>query len=260
MRHSPASEALDRARTFGTRLNELRELGATPAHLSQYRIRETRTDPVLFAIVYLGRHLTDKETGLVGLSDAHIEWADIARGWLDDPSRRDAIIAPRSMGKSTWFFLILPLWAAAHGHRTFVAAFANSAAQAEMHLATFKRELDGNRLLRYDFPALCTPRIRNGRPASDSRSDLIASSGFAFAARGADTGSLGMKVDDRRPDLIICDDLEPGEGSYSAYQVEQRLTTLLDDILPLNVYSNVALIGTTVMGGSIVDQLRESLA
>ncbi|MGL4176095.1 MAG: hypothetical protein ACRCSN_08445, partial [Dermatophilaceae bacterium] len=61
---------------------------------------------------------------------------------------------------------------------------------------------------------------------------------------------------DARPDLLVVDDLEPGEASYSAGLAAKRLTTLLDDILPLNVYARVAMVGTTVMQGSIVDQLR----
>lgn len=213
-------------------------------------------DPLAFALIYLPHHLRNDE-GKITLSSVHVEWAKIGRRWLKPGAKRDAIIAPRSMGKSTWFFLILPTWAAAHGHATFVAAFANSATQAETHLLTFKRELDTNALLRVDFPELVGARMRRGRPVADSQDMYIARSGLTFVARGADTGNLGLKVDERRPDLIILDDLEPGESSYSAYLAEKRLTTLLDDILPLNFAAKVALVGTTVMSGSIVDQLRE---
>jgi hypothetical protein len=55
--------------------------------------------------------------------------------------------------------------------------------------------------------------------------------------------------------VIICDDLEPHEGTYSAYQAGRRLTALLDAILPLNTFGRVVVVGTTVMAGSIIHQL-----
>lgn len=227
-----------------------------------YRREVTRADPLAFALIYLRHHLKDKGSGAITLSEVHTVWVEYAKRWAEPVTRaaqqRDAFIAPRSMGKSTWWFLILPLWAAAHGHVKFAAAFADSASQAEAHLATFKRELETNVLLREDYPKLTTPAMRQrGTVVSDNRHLLLATSGFAFAAKGVDSGNLGMKVGDQRPDLIICDDLEPGESNYSEFQAEKRLTTLLDDILPLNIFARVALVGTTVMKGSIVDQLRE---
>ncbi|MSA33889.1 hypothetical protein [Parabacteroides distasonis] len=249
-------DPIDLAGRILEKVAELHAAGKKDA-AAALRVEMTRDDPALFALVYLRRHLTDTETQRVTLSEVHLAWAEIARQWASSEPRRDAIIAPRSMGKSTWFFLALPMWAAAHGHARFVAAFANSAGQAQAHLMTFKRELDGNRLLREDYPGLTRPMMRRGRPLADSQDMYIAEGRFAFVARGADTGNLGLKIDDARPDLIVCDDLEPGEGSYSAYQAEQRLTTLLDDILPLNFRANVAIVGTTVMSGSIIDQFRK---
>ena len=173
----------------------------------------TRYDPMLFAVRYLGHHLKGEETGgEVTWSDAHLEWFRHARRWAVRPeevaSERDAYVAPRGMGKSTFFFLILPLWAAAHQHVKFAAAFADSSAQAQAHLATFKRELETNVKLRRDYPNLCAPAKRlRGVTVSDHVGMLHAQSGFVFAARGIDSGSLGMKVGNLRPDLLLMDDV-----------------------------------------------------
>jgi phage terminase large subunit-like protein len=169
-------------------------------------------------------------------------------------------VAPRGSGKSTLLFTILPLWAAAHGHRRFAAAFAHSGGQAEMHLKTFKHELDNNQLLRHDYPTLCTPATRpRGTTVSDNQGMLHCASGFVFAAKGIDAQALGMKVGSARPDLIILDDVEPDESNYSAYQVNKRLTTITDAVLPLNEYARVVLVGTVTMPGSIVHQLVRSV-
>lgn len=239
------------------------ELLATSA---DYRRATTSVDPLLFAIVYLRDHLRSEETGnTVTIGDMHLAWARAARRWIvpvtQPNAHRDAEVAPRNTGKTTWWFLIVPMWAAAHGWAKFIAAFADSAGQAGMHLQTFKQELDRNPLLRNDFPTLCAPmeRASERRRLSDNKKLTIQGNGFVFGAKGVDEGNLGMKVGQRRPDKILLDDVEPGEEVYSAYQAGQRLIALTDSIMPLNAFARVVLCGTTTMVGSIVHQLVKTV-
>ena len=227
----------------------------------EYRRAVSRVDPLAFALIYLPHHLKGDETGgQVTFSEFHLDLIEQAKRWIVPDERpaehRDAYVAPRGSGKSTWLFLALPLWAAAHACRKFIAAFADSAAQAEMHLATFKHELDTNKLLRLDYPELCAPARRpTGTVQADRAGMLVTKAGFTFAARGVDAATLGMKVGEKRPDLLILDDIEPSASNYSAYQKDKRLATLVDAILPLNVYARVVLSGTVTMPGSIVHDL-----
>ena len=232
--------------------------------------RELAKDPVAFAVIYFSHHLKDQQ-GNMSFSGAHYEWASIALEWrpphLTSTSQqggggqpqpracRDAIIAPRECGKSTWWFLILPLWAACNGYKTFIAAFANAGAQAEAHLATMKLELENNALLARDFPLICTPaKKRSGGTVADRSGMMRSANGFVFAARGIDASVLGMKVDQRRPELLILDDIEPDESNYSPDMMIKRLSTVTDAIFPLNIYAAVAIIGTVTMPGSIMHQ------
>lgn len=237
------------------------EHGAEAAAAARRAVAEV--DPLRFALTYLPHHLKDAE-GRISLSAVHEEWVDAALTWGEGGrpgEERDAYVAPREMGKSTWWFLLLPMWGAATGRVRFAAAFADSAAQAEGHLSTFKKELDENHRLRADYPALCAPAVRpRGATVADNRAMLQTKAGFVFAARGIDSGNLGMKVGATRPDLLILDDIEPGESNYSAYQVEKRLGTVLDVVLPLNVAARVVLVGTVTMPGSIVHQLVQHAA
>ena len=57
------------------------------------------------------------------------------------------------------------------------------------------------------------------------------------------------------PDLLILDDIEPHEARYSAALAANRLATLREAILPLNIYAHVILVGTVTMQGSIVHQI-----
>lgn len=223
-------------------------------------------DPLLFAYIYLRHHLRSEETGdVVTFSEAHVEWTERAKDWRGNqrpgPQEwRHVEVAPRGTGKSTWWFLILPMWAAAFEHAKFIAAFADSATQAETHLQTFKHELDTNELLRQDFPLLVQPgtRPRRGTQIADNRAMLFAASGFVFTARGIDSAVLGLKVGRRRPDLIIFDDVEPEEARYSGDQMKKRLGTIRDGVLPLNVNARVVIVGTVTMPGSIIHQLVRS--
>lgn len=230
--------------------------------LSAALAKATKWDPLLFAALYFPHHLRSEEEGApVTFSRFHVELASRALEWsrgkpTDPMSARHADIAPRESGKSTWKFLILPTWAAAHGHLKFIAAFADSGPQAEMHLATFKKELETNPLLIQDFPRLCqTSRRHGGVVDKDTQSMTVRRNGFIFAAKGIDAKSLGMKVGARRPDMILLDDIEPDGANYSPYQKDQRLATLTNSILPLAVWARVELSGTVTMPGSITHDL-----
>lgn len=233
--------------------------------IPECRRQLTKFDPLLFALLYLPHHLRGDETGgEITLSEFHLDAVVQALRWARKSTKpaqdRDCYVGPRGVGKSTWYFLVIPLWAAAHGHRKFVAAFANRDTQAQMHLQTFKRELDTNALLIEDYPKLCTPARRpRGSTESDNRGMLITKSGFVFGAAGIDSSSLGMKVGARRPDAIVLDDIEPDESNYSPHLKEKRLSTLLDAILPLNIYALVVLVGTVTMPGSIVHDLVKTI-
>ena len=256
---SRSTDPLTRWRAFARKVISLREQGASDEIVSAFRIRETRDDPMLFALVYLSRHLEDEASGVVTLSEVHEAWAEAAKTWAEsaEPAAdRRCEVAPREMGKSTWHFLILPMWAAAHDHVRFAAAFADTSTQAETHLATFKSELDNNALIRADYPDLCQPKTRGrGTTEADRVSLYHARSGFVFAAAGMDGSNLGRNVGDARPDLSVLDDTEPQESKYSEGLARKRLDTLVSTIFPLNIRAHVIIVGTVTMQDSIVHQI-----
>lgn len=230
--------------------------------VSEGRRELTKYDPLLFALTYLPHHLKNAQ-GELTLSEFHVDIAEYGKSWITKPkvpkANRDAFIAPRECGKSTWIFLILPMWAAAHGHVKFIAAFSDAASQAETHLMTFKNELESNELLQTDFAELCKPKMvaSTGRAMASNSWRIIQSNDFIFDANGIDTNSLGKKVFGQRPDLIILDDIEKGEKNYSEYQAGQQKNTVFDDIAPMNIYARMIFVGTTTMPNSVMDQFRK---
>jgi phage terminase large subunit-like protein len=239
----------------------------------------TECDPLLFALIYLPHHLKtvlpgQSGEGVFSFADFHLDVCRRARPSVQPVVEvrgpRDCYVAPRHTGKTTWLYLLIAMWEAAHGHENFIAAFSDSATQAEIHLMTFRQELENNELLRQDFPDLCKPAVKlraktdsdgnvkeSGLSLKDNEAMYIASSGFVFAARGVDTKTLGLKVNERRPSKLLLDDVEPDESNYSQDQVGKRLRSIIDAILPLNLRARVTIVGTVVMPGSIIHQLVE---
>lgn len=222
----------------------------------------TRLDPLLFALIYC-RDIITSPDGNVTFADLHLELCRTARTWINPVSHREnrhAFIAARGSGKSSWVYKALPLWAGAHGHIGFMATFSSSSTQAYTHLLGLRRLMDSNQLLRNDFPDLCDPARRpNGNVISDSQEMTFRANNFCIAARGLDSGVLGL-VDplNRRPQLISLDDIEPDEANYSILQKNKRLTTIIDTIFPMNEAAHVMLVGTVTMPESIVHELAKS--
>lgn len=238
---------------------EVKELLAT----SEGRRVLTAHDPLLFAYVYFPHHISNPSDGSMSVCDFHLDLLAWAESWAKPTGKRKesraAFIAPRQSGKSTWIFLLLPMWAAAHGHRKFVAAFSDSEHQAITHLHSFKMELNTNELLARDFPELTAPMKvgKSSKEMLNNRNQIMQSNGFIFMAKGADSAALGMKLGAQRPDVLLFDDIEPGESNYSEYEARKRKETLQADLFPLNDWAVVGLVGTTTMPNSLVDQLRK---
>lgn len=244
-------------------LSYLRQFDSRLLATTEGRKILTRLNPKLFVLIYLTKHVKDSE-GRISFSEVHDDWFQQMLGWVRPPKEqrawRKAFVAPRSTGKSTMWFLVAPLWAGAHGHSKFIAAFADSAGQAEQHLSTFKSELATNELLRKDFPELCKPSKRpGGQTEADNRSMVKMANGFVFAAKGVDSASLGLKSGADRPDALVFDDIEPSASNYSAFQAEKRLATITDALLPLNESARVVIVGTVTLDDSIVHQLVKTV-
>lgn len=235
---------------------------------SEGRRRLCRTRPMLFALLYLSHHISF-EGKPPEFSQFHLDLfeygktlAGIGKDLGDETTRdgtslqRDAWLAPRASGKSTILFTVLPLWLAAMEHVQFIAAFSDSENQAIIHLQTFKSELDSNDLLRNDYPELCRPKKSRATNKYVSQSQIMIQqdNGFIFTAKGIDSQSLGMKVGVKRPEIIICDDIESLDYSVSAAQ--SRLNTLLHGVFALNYKAKIIIVGTCPIAGGILDNLR----
>lgn len=209
-----------------------------------YRVEACRRNPLLFALLYFPWKMQIE--GKVYLSQVHYDMARSARQWarkdIGPGEMREAWIAPRDSGKSTWMLVYNAIWALAYGHRRFIAMFGGTAsAISETHFARMKTEFAENKLLRYDFPELCEPRVK----ASKREYQTSHAEPRIVACRGLDETNLGLNINAMRPDLILVDDPEKDEGNFSIKQRDNRLRTFRQSILGMNLCAVVQWTGTT---------------
>jgi hypothetical protein len=218
-----------------------------------YRHTVTRDSPLRFGLTYLRPFLTNRHTGVIALSDAHLAMARAGLALMHPYPQLDAWVLPRGFAKTTWLYVILPAWALAHGHRKFFLSFALTKDQAEGHLAKLRHQLDVNELLLGDFPGL---RKLKGSGASNTKA-TVTTSGATLAARALTGQTAGMSdLDGARPDAIVGDDVQPEPADFTAEAKVKIESRIVNKILPMGDETTVVtLAGTTVGAGCLMDDV-----
>ncbi len=135
---------------------------------------------------------------------AMVEQASLARG------ARIAVAAPRGHAKSTIVATALPLWQLCYGREQFIVILSATIDLARSHLDSIRREIEGNQLLRRDFPEIC------GTVRPWSKDDILTPNGVRLVALGSESQIRGRRHREARPTLIIADDFESDLGVRSA--------------------------------------------
>ena len=159
---------------------------------------------------FVGSVLAKRFDGTVPTPPCHKEWWDLCTG----PNKFVAISAPRGHAKSTAITFAFTLAAVLFRERSFVLLVSDTEAQAAGFLGLIKQELSENQDIRRLFKLRLDDR---GEPMfiKDSETELIAifedGQKFRIIAKGSEQKLRGLLWNGRRPDLIVCDDLENDE-------------------------------------------------
>lgn len=159
---------------------------------------------------FVGSVLSKRFDGSVPSSECHHEWWKLCTS----ESRNVAIAAPRGFAKSTAITFSLGLASILFRERQFVLIVSDTEAQAVGFLNLIKQELEENE----DIQRLFSLR-KNEKGQVDfikeTEADLIGSftdgHKFRIMAKGSEQKLRGLLWDGRRPDLILCDDMENDE-------------------------------------------------
>jgi len=152
---------------------------------------------------FAGSVLSSRFDNAVKTPDCHLEWWELCCS----PHPLVAIAAPRGHAKSTAITHCYTLACAVFEERDFILLISDTYDQAIMFLSDIKTELYENE----DLHAL----FGNFEFLKDSENDIIVKKDngkkFRIVAKGSEQKVRGLKWEGKRPNLIVCDDLENDE-------------------------------------------------
>lgn len=127
-----------------------------------------------------------------------------------ETGQRVAIAAPRGNAKSSITSLIFIIWCIVYQKKHFIVLLSDTSSQAEEFLSSIRNELETNERLRQDF----------GNLVGDSwkSDDIITKNQVRVLALGARKKIRGRRFNNKRPDLIIGDDMENDENTVNPEQ------------------------------------------
>lgn len=133
---------------------------------------------------------------------------------------------PRGFGKSVRLSFAYPLWCLLYRKEVFILIIGASQEAAENQLESIRRELEENELIIDDFGLMQTDKMW-------SKKKLILANGCAITAKGAGSALRGARYRERRPDLVICDDILKDEATASRTQRDKVYKWVKQVLFPL---------------------------
>lgn len=197
---------------------------------------------------FAGSILAKRYDGSTPTPQCHLEWWDLCCS--DNPLV--AIAAPRAHGKSTAITHAYLLAALLFRDRKFVLIVSDTENQAINFLGDITNELKNNEDLINLFG------IKGF--VKESQTDIIVEftdgEQFRVLVRGAEQRVRGLKWDQRRPDLIVCDDLEGDEQVQSKDRREKFRRWFYAALLPCrSQHGIVRIVGTILHLDSLLNRL-----
>jgi len=200
--------------------NEYRDLVAPPVSPEKPSIALT---PLLIE-AFVANYLKDRFDGSVATPEFHREmW-----GLCASANPYVAFAAPRGHAKSTSITHAYTLCCALFRSRDFILILSDTWSQAVEFLRDLKTELMTNEGIIKDFEVK--------RLAKDTEDDVIVvmrdNYTFRIVARGSEQKVRGLKWNNKRPNLIIGDDLEGDEQVESKLRRDKFFKWLMKAVLP----------------------------
>lgn len=187
--------------------------------------------------------------GAVESPACHLEWWELC---CEPLSPLVAIAAPRNHAKSTAISFAYTLACVLFRERQYVLLVSDTVTQAVQFLGDIKRELADNEQIRSLFA------IKEFIKEADDDIIVLCEDGhkFRIQAKGSEQKVRGLKWNNKRPDLIVCDDLENDEIVMNKERREKFRKWFYGALLPCrSVNGIVRFVGTILHADSLLERL-----
>ena len=197
---------------------------------------------------FSGSLLQKNFDGAVETPAIHHEWWELCCS----KERYVAIAAPRRHAKTTAITMTYTLANLLFRERSYVIIVSDTVTQAVQFLGDIKRELSSNDQLRTLF------KIREFVKDADDDFICVCEDGYMFRvqAKGSEQKVRGLIWNGKRPDLIICDDLENDEIVMNKDRREKFRNWFYGALLPIISYRGIVrYVGTILHTDSMLERL-----
>jgi predicted phage terminase large subunit-like protein len=180
-------------------------------------------------------------------SHFHIELANKLDALTFDRDQKTCVIAPRGYAKSTISTFLKVLKSVCEGTEKYILIGSNTEDLAAKYLASIKEELEGNALLRQDYPQAC----QQGSVWNSSR--IETGNDVCVETFGKGSGVRGRKFKQFRPSLIILDDPQETDDVISPTIRKNDIEWLNRSLIPCGDRgTNIFIIGNNLHTESMV--------
>lgn len=183
----------------------------------------------------------------------HLEMFQITE---DTENRLTVLIAFRGSGKSTLTTLSYAIWAIlGKQQKKYVLILSQTQAQAKLHMANIKHELENNELLKADIGP-----FEEGSDEWAASSIVLSKFGARITIASTEQTIRGFRHGEHRPDLVICDDVEDLNSVKTKEGRDKTFQWLNGEVLPIgDQETKIVIVGNLLHEDSLLMRLRQAM-
>ncbi|SDI49452.1 phage terminase large subunit [Paenibacillus naphthalenovorans] len=184
----------------------------------------------------------------------HGEWFDDLQRVVERNGGSNMVrSAPRGHAKTTIWDFVFPTWTTLYKKKLYILIISDTYDQAQGFISNVKDELESNERILEDFGSLKGDRWQEG--------SIECSNGVKIEALGAGQKIRGRKNRNRRPDLIILDDIENEENTATPEQRAKLKNWYEKAVLHAGAaYTDFVIIGTVITDEALLAELLRNPA
>lgn len=166
------------------------------------------------------------------------------------------IIAFRGSGKSTLVTTSYPLWAIfGRQQKKFVIIACQTRNQAKQHMMNLRRELETNAILKRDFGPFQEERDEWG-----SGSLVFSRLNARITVLSTEQSIRGLRHNQYRPDLIICDDVENMDSAKTREGRQKTYQWLTGEVIPAgDLNTKLVIVGNLLHEDSLLMRIARDI-
>ncbi len=167
------------------------------------------------------------------------------------------VVAFRGSGKSTMITTAYPIWAIlGKQQKKFCIIFCQTKAQAKQHMMNIRNELEDNDLLKRDLGPFQEESDEWG-----SHSLVFSKHGARITVASTDQSIRGLRHNEHRPDLVICDDVEDVQSTKTREGREKTYHWLRGEVIPAgDRNTRLIIVGNLLHEDSLLMRIKDEIA